>query len=42
MELRLLSCGTKARLADDFAFIAAAQEGVESVAAVCIEELTEP
>jgi hypothetical protein len=42
MELRLLSFETEARLADDFAFIAAAQEGVESVAAVYIEELTAP
>ncbi|KAH0829615.1 hypothetical protein FOPE_10806 [Fonsecaea pedrosoi] len=33
---------TERQLADDFAFISAAQEGVESVAAVCIEELREP
>ena len=42
IECRLLSSQTEQRLADDFAFISAAQEGVESVAAVCIEEIREP
>lgn len=39
---RLLSSKTERRLADDIAFISAAQEGVESVTAVCIDELREP
>lgn len=39
---RLLSCQTERRLADDIAYISAAQEGVERVAAVCIDELREP
>ena len=42
IECRLLSFQTEKRLADDFAFISAAQEGVETVAAVCIEEIREP
>ncbi|KIW86762.1 uncharacterized protein Z519_12548 [Cladophialophora bantiana CBS 173.52] len=38
---QILSYKTEQRLADDFAFILAAQDGAESVTAVCIEELHE-
>lgn len=38
----MLSFASEQRLADDLAFISAAQEGVESVAAVCIEEKIDP
>ncbi|KIX97397.1 uncharacterized protein Z520_06849 [Fonsecaea multimorphosa CBS 102226] len=40
--IRLLPYQTEQRLADDLAFISAAQEGVESVAAACVEEIREP
>jgi hypothetical protein len=38
---RVLSFESEQRLANDFAFIAASQEGVDSVAAVVIEEAHE-
>lgn len=37
-SVRLLSLDKEQRLADDFAFIAAAKQGASKVAAVCIEE----
>lgn len=41
-QKRILSFETEERLANDFAFVSAAREGVGSVTAVCIEEKQEP